>query len=98
MKEYIFILSFIVISLTSTHAQSRWAFELHSGQVYNLPMPLIVRQEGYDNIRLFARYASESFILPVYWDGRFSRWENGKSWELEAIHHKLYLKNTSSEK
>ena len=97
MKEFIFILFSIVIFLTSTHAQSRWAFELHCGEVYNLLMPLTIRQKGYDDIRLSARYASESFILPVYWDGRFSRWKNGKSWELEAIHHKLYLKNTSSE-
>jgi hypothetical protein len=36
-------------------------------------------------------------MLPVYWNLRLSRWQNGKSWELEAIHHKLYLHNTTPE-
>lgn len=97
MKEFILIFFLIVISLTNTHAQSRWTFEMHCGEVYNLPMPLIIRQQGYPDIKFRARFASESFILPVYWDGRFSRWQNGKSWEFEVIHHKLYLDNTSPE-
>jgi hypothetical protein len=97
MKKIISIALLIVITLKITHAQSRWTFELHCGEVYNLPMPLIIRQQSYPDIKFKARYASESFILPVYWDWRFSRWQNGKSWEFEAIHHKLYLDNTTSE-
>ena len=97
MKICILIISFIINSLTVTYAQSRWTFELHGGEVFNLPMPLIIRQQGYPDIKLTARYHTEAFTPPIYWDWRFSRWQNGKSWEFEAIHHKLYMDNTTSE-
>lgn len=97
MKKYIFIVSFIIISLTVTTAQSRWTFEWHGGEVYNLPMPLIIRQQGLPNIKLPARYNTDAFSPPIYWDLRFSRWQKYKSWEFELIHHKLYLDNTTPE-
>jgi len=62
-----------------------------------VPLPLTIKQQGYPDIKLAARYRTEAFTLPVYWDMRFSRWKNDKSWEVEVIHHKLYLDNTSEE-
>ncbi len=97
MKKYILIVSFIILTLPDLYAQPLWSFELHCGEVYNLPLPLTIKQQGYPEIKLTARYHSEAFTLPVYWDWRFSRWVNGKSWEFEAVHHKLYLDNTSEE-
>jgi hypothetical protein len=97
MKHFIFIVTFILISQTFLFAQSRWTFELHGGEVYNVPMPLTIIQQGYPDLKLTARYHTEALTLPVYWDWRFSRWQNNKSWEFEAIHHKLYLENTTPE-
>jgi hypothetical protein len=97
MRSLIFILSFGLLSLHSAFAQSRWSFELHGGEVYNVSVPLTIRQQGYPDVKLTARYLSEPFTLPIYVDSRLSRWQNGKSWELEFIHHKLYLDNTTPE-
>ena len=97
MKCFTIFLFFLILSATSLHAQSFWSFEAHGGKVFNLPLPLIIRQDGFREIQLKARYRSESFILPVYWDLRLSRWKNDKAFELEVIHHKLYLDNTTSE-
>ena len=97
MKKIILIIFFIVYTLTGANAQSRWSFELHGGEVYNLPMPLKISQHGYPDIKLSARYFTEPFTLPVYWDIRLGRWENEKLWEFEVIHHKLYLENTTSD-
>lgn len=97
MKHLIFIVSIAVFLPFVTFAQTRWSFELHGGQVYNLPMPLLVKQQGYPDLKLTARYFTEPLTLPVYWDMRFSRWQNLKSWEFEVIHHKLYLDNTTPE-
>jgi hypothetical protein len=97
MRKIIFIVPFFVLSQTVAFTQSRWSFELHGGEVYNVPMLLQIKQQGYPILKLTAHYHTEPFTLPVYWDMRFSRWENGKSWEFEAIHHKLYLENTTSE-
>lgn len=78
-------------------AQSRWTFEMHGGQVYNLPMSLSIKQQGFPDIKLTARYNTEALTLPVYWDLRFGRWQNARLWEMELIHHKLYLDNTTPE-
>jgi len=90
------ILIYIVLS-TTIHAQPRWSMELMGAGVYNVPMPLRISQQGFPDIQLTARYSSEPFVLPVYYDGRISRWEEDRSWEMEFIHHKLYLDNTGPE-
>jgi len=97
MRTAIFIVPLFILSQTSVCAQSRWSFELHGGEVYNVPMPLTIRQEGYPELKLTARYFTEPLTLPVYWDIRLSRWQNNKSWEFEVIHHKLYLENITPE-
>lgn len=97
MKKYIFIVYLIGSSLHAVNAQSHFSFELHSGAVYNVPMPLTISQEGYPDIKLTARYYTEPLTLPIYYDIRLARWKNNKSWEFEMIHHKLYLENTTPE-
>jgi hypothetical protein len=97
MKRILFIGSFVLLSLSALFAQSHWTFEIHGGEVVNLPMPLTIRQQGYPAINLTAHFFSEPFTLPFYVDSRLSRWQNGKSWELEFLHHKLYLDNTTPE-
>lgn len=96
MKKLVLSVVIVIISIF-TSAQSRWSFEIHGGEVYNVPMPLKIMQEGFPELKLTARYNTEALTLPVYWDWRISRWQNQKSWELEAIHHKLYLDNTTGE-
>ena len=97
MKWIAFVVPFFIFAQTATQAQSRWSLELHGGEVYNVPMPLSIFQDGYPELKLTARYNTEPFTLPVYWNIRLGRWQNGKLWEVEIIHHKLYLDNTTSE-
>lgn len=91
------VISFILILAGGSRAQSVWSIELHGGEVINVPLPLSVSQDGYPKIRTTARFRTEAFTPPVYWDARISRWKDLKSWEFEVIHQKLYLKNTTAE-
>ena len=91
------LLSLLCLLSLSLHSQPRWSFELMGAGVYNVPMPLRISQQGYPDLKLTARYTTEPFVLPVYYDGRVSRWEGDRSWEMEFIHHKLYLENTPPE-
>lgn len=97
MKKLFVSILLLALFCDPAKSQSEWSFELHGGQVFNVQMPLTIRQEGFQDIRFWARFDAEPFILPVYWDWRFSRWESGKAWEFEVIHHKLYLSNTTPE-
>jgi len=97
MRKHIFITIFILISITGAYSQSQWTFEFQSGGALNAPMPLIISQQGYPDIKLTANYHTEALTLPVYMDVRLGRWQNERSWEIEFIHHKLYLDNTTDE-
>lgn len=79
-------------------SQSRWSFELYGGGVYNARLPLVIKQNGYPEIRINkAIYHSEPFNDPFYMGGRISKWFDDKSLELEFLHHKLYLINKPPE-
>jgi hypothetical protein len=97
MKSIVILLVFILLN-SKVQAQSRWLFELHEAVVANVPLPLTIHQEGYPDLKLSgARYHTEPFTLPLYYDGRISRWHNDKSWEMEFTHHKIYLQNNLPE-
>ncbi len=94
MCRSIIIISFFFISI---NLYAKWTFELHGGTVWTTPSPLTIRQSGFPDIKLWAKWYAEPFVKPVYWDWRLARWKNGKSWEFEAIHHKMYLANKTPE-
>jgi len=97
MKKLISILPFILILLTAINAQKRWIVEWHGGEVYNLPVPVTISQQGYPDIKFTARYRTDALSPPIYWNLRLSRWRNDRSWEFELVHQKLYLDNTTPE-
>lgn len=74
-----------------------WEGQFKVGVVYNIPSPLRIKQEGYADINLNARYESEPLKFPIYGAILIGRWRNNKLWEFETLHHKLYLKNKPSE-
>jgi hypothetical protein len=78
-------------------AQERWTFELCGTVPYNVPLPLTIRQSGQPDINLTGRYSSKPFVTPVCWVWRIGRWSNQRSWELQAVHQKLYLDNRPPE-
>lgn len=80
------------ISFFKVSAQkATYSFEYHLGVAYNIPAPLSVYQEDEEALHLNAYFDSESLQIPLYWNFRFARFKNNKSWEFEAIHHKLYM-------
>lgn len=78
-------------------AQSSWQFELGLTLPANFPMPLVISQEGQPDLDFTARYISKPLDVPVTWQARIGRWHRGRAWELELIHHKLYLQNRPPE-
>ena len=98
MKNTLLLLiSFVLLPVLSYSQKASWSFELHGGTAYNPPLPLIIKQTGEPEIRLNARFETRPFEAPVYWVWRISSWQEEKSWEFEAVHHKLYLLNLPDE-
>ena len=78
-------------------AQNGWIVEVAGGFALNVPTRLTIRQAGQPDISLTAHYDGRSFASPLYYAVRIGRWARGRGWEVELIHHKLYLQNPPSE-
>ena len=73
-------------------------FELMGGSAVNLPSPLVVRQNGFPDIRVSgARYETRPFGSYPYYAWRLGLWDENSGWELEHIHHRLFLSNLPPE-
>lgn len=74
-------------------AQSGWRVAWGLTVPYNLPMPLRIDQGGESELDITARYAAKPFDRPITWEFRLGRWRQGEAWELDLVHHKIYLDN-----
>ena len=71
--------------------QNRWIIEWLAGDAFCFKTPLTIKQSGYDNIKLTAKYKTNSFKQPIYYSIRFSKWNDKRGWEIELIHLKIEL-------
>ena len=84
-------------------AQVSWSAQLATGSAYSAPMTLAVRQAGAPELRVRARYSTRPFRDAPYYAYRFARWASrgdgarAQAWELELVHHKIYLENPPAE-
>ena len=85
------------MSFMAEAQDSFWSFEIHGGIPYNIPSSLVIKQDNEPDIRLSARYRSEPFVSPGYYLLRAGRWKEGSAWEVEFVHHKLFLDNMPAE-
>lgn len=98
LMKLTYIIFFILFSnFLVAQDRSNWSIEAHGGFPINIPLPLTIQQAGHPNINFTAHFNSEPFVPPIFWVYRLSKWKNDKAWEIEMIHQKLYLENTTPE-
>ena len=78
-------------------AQRSWVFNFALGDSYCFRTPLLIRQEGYDNIRIKACYYTDSFSFPVYYSWKIGTSKDKRTFEIELTHLKIYLENKPQE-
>ncbi len=81
----------------SSRARSGFSVSLFGGLSLTPPLPLRIVQEGEPDLQLQARWATESFQYPFYYDVRVGYSREKLGWELEMLHDKLVLKNLPPE-
>ena len=67
------------------------------GAPLNLPTRLTIRQAGTEDLALAARWATRPFDSPIYYAVRVGCWDRSGAWEVELLHHKLFLTNPPAE-
>ncbi|NJL23795.1 MAG: hypothetical protein HC902_00505 [Calothrix sp. SM1_5_4] len=96
MIELLVLTLFLSPPLLAPNA-AEWIFEDHLGYAVQAPTPLTLRQNGEPDLKLTARYDTDSFTTPPYWAMRTGAWQDGDGWEVELIHLKVSLRNKQPE-
>ena len=68
-----------------------------TGGAWNAPMPIVLRQQGHEALRIDPTWSSRSFEPPIYYGWRITRWGEHSGWALDLTHHKLHLENPPPE-
>lgn len=72
-------------------AAYRTYISVGTGLQYNVPLPLAIRQSGQPDMKLNARFDTRPFAEVPYYDIKVGTSRKPWAYELELVHHKLYL-------
>ena len=75
------------------YAQQNYYLEIFSGAAENLRCPLIIKQKDQPAISTKAEYSTRPFDKPYYYIVKFGFSTFKTDWQIQFIHHKLYLEN-----
>jgi hypothetical protein len=91
---------FFAILLTAALAfsQSFWSIEpLRTGSAKSFSTNLEIQQTAFPKFKFDADYETRPFEDAPYYGWRISRQNKNHAWELEFLHHKIYLTNNPPE-
>lgn len=91
------LLVLLSLCLLPSFSFAGWSIEGYMGTAYSIPMRLIIEQPGEETIDYTAHWDTKPLYDAPYYGWRIGRWEEGKAWEFELIHHKIYLTNPTDE-
>jgi hypothetical protein len=81
----------IAMEAVAAAQEVRWTVEALSGSAASVDTTLHVEQSGEPDLDVDARWSTRPFTTPIYWAVRVGRQSGGGAWELELVHHKIYL-------
>lgn len=91
-------LTALALALPLAADAQRLSIDLMGGSAYNIPTPLTIRQDGYPDIHHTARYDTKPFgPYAPYYAWRVAFWHGDIAWEVQHVHHRLFLRNTTPE-
>lgn len=92
MRKFVMILLLVVFAATTASAE--WVFQVGTGSAYSFNSPLKIEQDGQEDIHVNAEWETNALSTQAwYYDMRLGYWNGDHAWEIETLHHKLYLKN-----
>jgi len=87
------LLAAALLVATPAKGQVRLAIEVFGGTAISFNTPLTLEQTGAETIELTGDYETRPLDQPFYWAIRVGARSSKSAWELQLIHHKMYLAN-----
>jgi hypothetical protein len=72
--------------------RSSWSAEVLIGDAFNFNSRTHLEVASSDVV-LNGDYETRGFEAPLHYTVRLARWDGDRAWELQLLHHKLYLQN-----
>lgn len=72
-------------------AEDRFRAAIFGGASWSAPSTLRIDQSGEDRISFRAHWETRPFEDAPYYAARVALWNGGRGWELQLLHHKIYL-------
>lgn len=80
--------------LSSTaRAEDRFRAEIFGGTAWSVPTTLTIDQSGEEHLSFRAHWETRPFEDAPYYAARVALWSRRAGWELQLLHHKIYLTN-----
>src|SRR6185503_8980073 len=76
--------------------QAAVVLQIGSGAAHSFGTTLTIEQSGKSPLEISANYETHSWKRAPYYSIRIGKWNQKSGWEVELIHHKLYLTNPQS--
>ena len=76
--------------------QPEWSAEMLLGDAFNLKSHTHIHSEPVSPAAFGGDYETRGFEGPLHYALRLTRWSQDRGWELQLLHHKLYLRNRPS--
>lgn len=87
----------LVFVASATASSADWSVQASTGTAHSFETRLSIRQEGFEALSLTASYETRPFEGAPYFAWRVARRTASGAWELQLLHHKLYLSNRPPE-
>lgn len=93
MKIAVWLLMFLI-----GHASygQNLRLELFGGSAHSFPSEVTVRQKGYPEVSKVAQWSTRPLEPAPYYSARIGWWSESSAWEVEMLHHKIYMDNTDN--
>ncbi len=77
---------------TNAAPKDGWELAFYLGTSFSKNESLTIKQDGFPDITLEnVEFETRPFDSPPYYGIRLGKWRNGRAWEVEHIHQKIYV-------
>ena len=77
--------------------EDRFRAEIFGGTSWSVPSTLKIDQSGEERLSFRAHWETRPFHEAPYYAARVALWSGRHGWELQLLHHKIYLENPPPE-
>lgn len=93
MSRIWILISFLIAAQAGAGEKAAWSVEIMLGDAYNFDSRTRIEHGQHERFSLQGEYDTRGFQSPLHYAWRVARWQEDRAWELQLLHHKLYLRN-----